>query len=55
MKSDQLILITFKTNLFFPSPYEYSDEKLVSLRMPRKIICMLSQILKYTNLFTFLS
>lgn len=54
MKSVQLILITLKINLLFLPPYEYSAEKAVSLRMPGKIICLLSQILKYTNTFTFL-
>lgn len=41
MKSDQLILITFKINLLLPPPYEYSAEKLVSLKMPRKIVSLL--------------
>lgn len=29
MKSDQLILITFKINLLLPPPYDYSAEKLM--------------------------
>lgn len=48
-RGNQLILILVTYTIYYSHTYEYSYEKLVSLQMPRKIICLLSQTLFSLN------